>query len=275
MATSTNNWYHDLPPEGKRIMHVLGLILITGLTLSSFAFAYSYIVSAHVAERAGTSSRQISVNGEGEISLRPDTAVFDAGVITQAKRVSDAQHQNSQRSHVMIDLLKQRGVAEKDIKTISYSITPQYVYSIARPCIPESCPPQRPPEIVGYEVRNTIEIKVRDLTKTDTLLEDVASAGANEISSLSFRVDDEEIARAQARAKAIADAKMKASVLARDLGIRLGRIVGYSDQEGVPPPIYGGGLQMMRADAVESTVPQVQPGEQEIHSSVTVTYEFR
>lgn len=277
MATSTNNWYYDLPPEGKRIVHVLGLIFLAGLTLSSFAFAYSYVVSAHIAERASASSRQISVSGEGKISLRPDTAVFDASVVTQAKRVSDAQRQNSQRSNVIIDLLKQRGVAEKDIKTITYTISPQYQYYTNRPCMTESCPPQRPPEIVGYEVRNTIEIKVRDLAKTDALLEDVASAGANEISSLSFRVDDEDAAKVKARTKAIADAQMKASALARDLGVRLGRIVGYYDDQNGPPQPVGvyAGPQMLKADAIGSAAPHVQPGEQEIRASITITYEFR
>lgn len=266
-----------MPPKGKRIVHILGLTFLAGLTLSSFAFAYSYVVSAYVAERTSTSSRQVSVNGEGKISLRPDTAVFDASVVTQAKRVSDAQRQNSQRSNMIIDLLKQRGIAEKDIKTINYSIAPQYVYSSSRPCTAASCPPQRPPEIAGYEVRDTIEIKIHDLTKTDALLKDVTSVGVNEISSLSFRVDDEDAAKAEARTKAIADAQIKASALARDLGVRLGRIVAYYDDQNGPPQPVGiyAGPQMMKADAVGSAAPQVQPGEQEIRAVVTVTYEFR
>ena len=88
MPTRTNNhshWYQDLPEAGKRIVHVLAVLFLLGLTLGAFAFAYSYLLSAWVSARTAYSPSQISVSGEGKITLRPDTAVLDASVITQAK----------------------------------------------------------------------------------------------------------------------------------------------------------------------------------------------
>ncbi len=264
-----------MPAEGRRIVQVLALMLLAGLTASAGTFAYSYIISARIAEHTSVSSRQITVTGEGKVSVRPDTAVFTASVITQAKKISDAQQQNSTRANAIIDFLKQRGVAEKDIKTTNYSISPQYQYFNTPPCSAFPCPPQKPPEIAGYEIRNTIEIKVRDLAKADVLIEGVTSAGANEVGALAFRVDDEEAAKAQARAKAIADARVKAHQIAQALGVRLVRIVGYYDQNDAPPQIYeGAGADGIMLKAA-SVAPSIQPGEQEVRASVGVTYEFR
>ncbi len=276
MTNSThNNWYQDLPMEGRRLVQVLTLMLLAGLVASAGAFAYSYVISGWTTARSMVSSRQISVTGEGKVSVRPDTAVFTASVITQAKKISDAQTQNSSRANAIIDFLKQRGVADKDIKTTSYNISPQYQYFNSPPCTAFPCPPQKPPEIVSYEIRNTIEIKVRELASADTLIEGVTNAGANEVGSIAFRVDDEDAAKAAARAQAITDAEIKAYQIATALGVRLGRITGYYDQTDTPQPGYEGiGASPMMLKAA-SSAPPVQPGEQEIRASVSVTYEFR
>lgn len=276
-TTTDTNWYHDLSSQEKRFVQILAMILLTGLAASAFALAYSYITSARVAARTAFSPRQISVNGEGKVQMRPDIAVFTASVITQAKRVSDAQRQNSERSGAIIDFLKSQGIAEKDIKTVAYDINPQYQYFNASPCTAFPCPPQGPPEIVSYEVRHTMEIKIRKLDEADVALEGVTAAGANEIGGISFRVDDEDAARAEARAKAIADAEEKAEKIARELGVRLTRVSGFFESDGAMPyPIRTPaiGLQAMKADFTES-LPSVQPGEQEIRAMVTVSYEFR
>ena len=179
------------------------------------------------------------------------------------------------RSNAVIDFLKTHGVADKDIKTTGYGINPQYQYS-NRPCSQYSCPPQGPPSIASYEVRHTLEIKIHDLAKADVLLDGIIAAGANEVGQISFRVDDPEVAGAEARTQAIADARMKAEKIARDLGVRLVRVSSFFEQQdgSIPPmPYEGMGAAPMVMKAAVG--PAVQPGEQEIKSSVTVTYEFR
>lgn len=271
MAATNNNWYQDLSAREKRYVQMLGIALLAGLALSSFAFAYAHMVSGRVAASTRYSPRQISMNGEGKVTVRPDTAVFTAGVITQGKNVTDAQEQNSMRSEAIIKFLQAQGVAEKDIKTISYNVSPQYQYDQRPVCLGGFCPPQRPPTIVSYEIRHTIEIKVRNLAQANPLLDGATNAGANEVGAITFRVDDEgrKAAHAEARAKAIADAEIKAWNVARELGVRLVRISAFYESDGGAP------YPMRDKGGIPEASPSVQPGENEIISNVTIGYEFR
>lgn len=228
----------------------------------------------------GELPRQLAVAGEGKTMVKPDVAVFTAGAVTQATKVKDAQAENTRKSNAVIDFLKKNGVEEKDIKTTEYNIYPQYQSSYPPPCVfPGPCPLTtiRPPEIVSYQVRQTIEIKVRDLGKVDDLLNGVVSAGANEVGSITFKVDDPEAARAIARKKAIDNAMAKAQTLANDLGVRLKKIVAYSDENTNYPQPYAVGLEARGGMAMAQAAPgpQVQPGEQEVTANVTIVYEFR
>lgn len=250
--------------------------LLLGLVLSSFAFAYWYVVSARDI-RGGQEIRQLSVTGEGKVAVKPDIAIFSASVLTQAKKVGDAQAENSRRSNAVMAFLKGKGIEEKDIKTAGYSVYPQYAGAYTAPVIctvGSICPPPRPPEISGYEVRHTIEIKVRNLDSADDLLEGVVSSGANEVSSLNFTLDKLESARAEARKKAIEDAKLKAETIANDMGVKLKRITGFSESGG-PYPIFAYSAKSGIGGGADAATPEVKPGEQEIISNVTITYEFR
>jgi len=271
--------YKEFSLGMQKYARALVFVLLVGLAASSFAFAFSYFISAWDTAANRTGPRQLSVSGEGKVAVRPDIAVFSAGVVTQAGKVGDAQKENTERSNAIIAFLKKHGIEEADIKTIGYSIDPQYQYFDSPPCIAGSCPPRRPPEIIAYEVRHTLKVKVHDLGKTDTLLEGVVAVGANEVGSIGFQVDDKEKPKAEARKQAIEDAEKKGRILARDLGVRLTRITGFFEAgEGGPIPFgaegafgkggFGGGVSALRAPAVE-------PGEQEIRSTVTITYEFR
>lgn len=267
---------NNVPQNLHRFAGYLIFLLILGLVLATFAFAYSYFVSARN-ESGEISQRQINVSGEGKVTVRPDIATFTAAVVTQAMKVQDAQSENTRRSNEVLAFLKSSGVEEKDLKTVGYHIIPQYQFD-SRPCIqiyPSPCP-QNPPRIVSYEVRHTVEVKVRDLNKVDDLLAGVVDKGANEVSSINFRVDDEAKVLAEARKKAIEDATAKAEVLADDLDIRLTRIVAFSEGGGPIFPRFealGKGGDAGFGGALPT--PQVEPGEQEIQSFVNIVYEFR
>ena len=270
--------YQDFSEQTKKYVRALSVILLAGLAAASFAFALYYLISAKEMRGSRLATRQISVSGEGKVSVKPDIATVRASVVTQAAKVGDAQNQNSARSGKVMDFLKSRGIEDRDIKTAGYAITPQYEYD--PPCIvpfgsvPSRCPPDRPPRISDYEVRHTIEVKVRDLAKADAVLEGVVAAGANQVDALQFGIDDEEAVKAAARKEAIEDAQKKAKVLSRDLGVRLKRIISFSES-GQGGPIFAYALKGgFGGDAAESA-PQVAPGEQEVRSQVTITYEFR
>ena len=250
---------------GTRLVLFTTLINILVLVVAVF-FLVSIGKMLHGEEKTPA---QMNVAGEGSIFIRPDIAEFNVTIVAEQKRVGDAQNDNTVRSNAVVNFLKQSGIQENDIKTVEYSVSPQYQYDKSvcprYPCVP------RPPRIISFEVRHSLEVKVRDLKKVDQLLEGVVSVGASEVGSVSFTVDDEKAAMAQARQKAITDAKQKAQVLAGDLGVRLVKIVGFSESGG-GFPIFDRAVGMA---AEAKQVPQVQPGQQEIQSSVTITYEFR
>lgn len=250
--------------------------LLAGVIVSLFALAFWYGVSGLNEWRNTTGVRQLSVSGEGKVSVRPNIATFTASVVTQSGKVKEAQDENAERSNAIISFAKANGVMGKDLKTIGYNIIPQYQYD-TRPCIqiyPSPCS-QNPPKIVSYEVRSSLEIKVRDLGKVDDLLAGVVSAGANEVGSVNFSVDDEEKVKAEARKLAIEDARSKSKVLAKDLRVRLGKVISFSESGGGIPIFFRAeALGKGGAPDVEPS-PQVAPGEQEIKSMVTITYEFR
>lgn len=269
-------FYDDFSKPMKRQMHLLSFLLLAGLMISSFAFALFYIVSAWDMASNHVAPRQFSVSGEGKVAVKPDVATITAGVVTRAAKIAEAQAENSKKSNALLAFLRTQGIPEKDMKTVGYNISPQYQYFTNPPCVSFPCPPQRPSEIIGYEVRHTAEIKIRDFAKTDAILEGVVAQGANEVGSVSFGVDDPEKPRAEARAQAITDAEDKARVLARSLGVRLGRTIGFS--EGSDPirayALIGKG-EFGGDGVLASQAPEVAPGEQEIRSTVTITYEFR
>lgn len=277
MNENTNGFAKMIGERNAGRIIALGSIFLAVLILY---FAVS-VLKLWGTRPQGDLPRQLSVAGEGKTRVKPDIALFTAGVVTQAAKVKDAQAENTRKSNAIIEFLKKSGVEEKDIKTTHYNVYPQYSYPPPMP----PCPPPgpcaiseiRPPKISFYQVNQTIEVKVRDLGKVDDLLAGVVAVGSNEVESITFKVDDPEAARAVARKNAIDNAKAKAKALADDLGVRLKRIVSYSDESGgYPPPYYDTrGLAEAKDMTAAAPGPQVQPGEQEITANVTIVYEFR
>ncbi len=214
----------------------------------------------------------ISVSGDGEVFAVPDTATFSVTVQEEAKDVKDAQDVATKKSNAIIAYLKEGGVEEKDIQTTDYSVHPQYDYTNST-CSGGYCPPGKQ-TLRGFQVSQTLTIKVRDTKKAGGLLSGVGSRGASSVSGLSFTIDDQDALEAEARDKAIAKAKEKAEVLADSLGVRIVRIVGFSEGGNYPVP-YGRGGDVMTMAAEAKAAPEIPVGENKITSNVTVTYEIR
>ena len=218
----------------------------------------------------------ISVSGEGEVFAVPDIATFSVSVQEEAKEVQDAQEVATKKTNDIIAFLKGEGVEEKDIKTADYSVYPQYDY-LQDVCREGYCPPGRQ-ELRGYQVSQTLTVKVRDTERAGELLAGVGSLGASNVSGLSFTIDDEDALQAEARALAIADAQTKAQELADQLGVKLVRVTGfYENDYGYPAPYaYGlGGDSAVRAESVKLSAPELPAGENKFVSNVNVTYEIR
>lgn len=218
-------------------------------------------------------TNSISVSGDGEVFAVPDTATFSITIQEEAKEVKDAQGVATKKGNDIIAYLKKEGIDEKDIQTTDYSVYPQYDYTNSA-CTRDYCPPGKQ-VLRGFQVSQTLTVKVRDTKKAGDLLSGVGTRGVSSVSGLSFTIDDQDALEAEARDKAIAKAKAKAEVLAESLGVRIVRVVGFSE---------GGGGQMYYAKAMtmdamggaeSAPAPEIPVGQNKIISNVTVTYEIR
>lgn len=252
---------------------VLGMLVLFLLaqTLKTFK-EYRYVGSGV------TASNTISVSGMGEVFAVPDRATFTVTVREEAADVADAQEKATKKGNDIIAYLKGEGVEEKDIKTVSYNVNPKYEYSQGA-CTQYSCPPSRQ-TLVGFEVWQMLEVKVKDPKKAGDLLSGVGSKGASEVSGLSFTIEDEDQLKTDAREMAIGEARAKAEQLADQLGVKVVRVVGFYEDSGGYMPYYGkGGVAMDMAVRNEAAMavpaPELPTGENKIVSNVNITYEIR
>jgi uncharacterized protein YggE len=260
---------------------------VRNLIIAALGVFIAFLAAATLAELKGlrfigsgvTASNTISVSGEGEVFAVPDTAEFSVTVQETAKDVKSAQESATEKSNDIIAYLKGAGIDAKDIKTIDYSVNPQYEYSQSVCPAASSgvvyCPPGRQ-NLTGYQVSQTLSVKVRDTDKAGELLSGVGSKGASQVSGLSFTVDDQDALDAQARDKAIAQAKTKADALAKSLGVHIVRVVGFSEN-GNYPVYYAKTMSAAGNAAFDSAAPapELPVGQNRIVSNVSVTYEIQ
>ncbi len=246
--------------------YVLGIVILVlvllplALFLSHVAEIASKLKAYHYIGTGLQSSNTISISGEGKIYTKPDMALVDFSVVSEGARVVDVQKKNTEKTNQAIKFLKDSGVEEKDIKTINYNLYPQYSY-IER----------QAPQIIGYSITQTLEVKIRALDKVGEILEGVAENGVNQIGSLYFKVDKDEEFKEAARKLAIDDAKAKANKLASQLGVKLTKIIGFSESSsGYPLPLYESKGYGMGGGGT----PDIQTGESEIIVDVVLIYEL-
>lgn len=221
------------------------------------------IVQTNHAYNTATTTNTVSFSGQGKVLAKPDVAVINLSIVTQAPTSKAAQSDNSKKSNAVTDFLKKQNIDEKDIKTIGYNISPQYDWNNGIN------------NLRGYQVSETLQVKVRDLDKTDDVLAGVVSAGANLVNDVQLSVDKPEQLKEQARQEAIKDAQQKAEVLQKQLGIDLGHIVNFMEDGNGIPPIYYAKNMMAEATGMGGGGPAIAAGENEINVNVTITYQIK
>jgi uncharacterized protein len=220
----------------------------------------------------------INVTGEGEVFAIPDIASFSFTISADAKTVSEAQEQVTDKMETVIGAIRGLGIEEKDIKTTDYSVYPRYSYTQA-PCTQFSCPPSRQ-VLEGYTATQNVSVKVRETKNAGDALAAAGEKGATGLSNISFTVDDPEKLTEEARKMAIENAREKAEVLSDELGVRLVRVVSFydsSDNGGVMPMYRE--MVGMGSDgkdiAVAQSAPPIPVGENKYKVMVNVVYEIR
>lgn len=250
---------------------------IVGILLAIFLAVISVkeLKSISYVGKSDVITNTISVNGKGEAVSIPDIATFSFTVTENEKTVAGAQEKATAKIAAALKGIKDGGVEDKDIKTTSYNINPHYDYQ-NYVCTPGNCPPSKS-VLSGYDVSQTTEVKVRDLSKAGTLFTLIGAAGVQNIQGLNFTVDAVEKFKTEARTKAIADAKSKAEKIAKDLGVTLVRVTSFYDSTDNNVPMYygKGGDMMATSVSAPMAAPEISRGEQMVTSNVTITYEIR
>ena len=215
----------------------------------------------------------ITVTGHGEVKAVPDIATFSLTIRGEAKTVKEADAKVAIIEKKVLDFLKTSNVADKDIKTESVSFNPKYENKNVMPCTQFGCPTSNP-VITGYESYENITVKVRNTDDAGTIKQGLGAIGVENLYGPNFAIDDEDTLKADARKQAILDAKEKAKVLSRDLGVRLGKITSFNESGNYPMPMMY--MKTMDSVAGEVSAPAELPkGENTISSDVTITYEIR
>ncbi|MCY7312428.1 MAG: SIMPL domain-containing protein [Pseudoxanthomonas sp.] len=213
-----------------------------------------------VGQSVSTDGTLLSVSAQAEARRVPDVAMISAGVVTQAVDGNTAMRQNAEQMSKVMAAIKAAGIAEKDIQTSGINLSPQYRYV-----------ENEAPQITGYQASNTVNLKVRDISKLGKVLDALAAQGSNQISGPSFQIDNPDPVYDEARLAALAKAKARAETYARALGLRVRRIVSISEGGGggfQPVPM----MAMARGKAEMDT--PVSPGETVLSINLDVVFEL-
>ncbi len=259
----------------QKIKDALGVAIIISIVVVAYsAFIYSTYYSKSIEP---SSFRSFTVSAQGKTTAVPDVAEFTFSVITQGgENLAELQKENTEKSNKIIEYIKANKIDPKDIKTQNYNIDPRYqYYNCDNRILKTESIPCPPPEIVGYTISQTVQIKIRDFSKIGDLLSGTVSNGANSVSQITFTIDDPTQVETIARNDAIKKAKEKAETIAKEGGFKLGRLL--SIDEGYYQPAYefsaksaaigmGGGTNI--------PAPIIEPGTQEMTVNITLRYEI-
>ncbi|MFN8620746.1 MAG: SIMPL domain-containing protein [Chloroflexota bacterium] len=235
-------------------------LLAVGALAGVLAAAIAAPSLAAAADSTDAQTKVINVSGTGTIKIKPDVADLSVGVQITRDRADAASIDAATEMDKVIKALKKAGIAEDDIQTTTLGLDPNYDYN------------NSPATLTGYTATNIVSVTIRDLTTVGAVIDSAVEAGANNVSGLSFRLDDNSAATSQARTLAVQNAKAAADELAAAAGVTITGVVSITEQSAsVPQPIYYG--DMAAAGAMRDAAPTpVQAGNVDVTVIVSVTY---
>lgn len=211
--------------------------------------------------------RTISISGHGETRSVPDTAFVTSGVMSQAATAAEALAANTTAMNALFAALKQAGIAERDVQTSNFSIQPRLDFGNNNT--------GQPPKLVGYDVSNTVTVRVRKIADLGPLLDRLVQSGSNQVNGISFQVSEPEAALDAARKLAAEDATRKAKVYAGAMGVSLGPVLSISEGGGYQPPVPMFRSAMMKSDEAAGAPVPVAAGEQTMAVDVNIVWEIK
>ncbi len=231
---------------------------------AKFALLLIFYLVAHLAQANDEPSPRIIVSGEGSVDIAPDMAVLVLSVNREAATAREALTENSAAMSKVLAAMTGLGIDKRDLQTANFDIQPRYTYPNR-----QGGGAGEPPRLVGYVVRNSLSVRVRDISRVGEVLDTSVTLGVNEGGSITFGNDDPSAAITKARVKAVDDALSKARTLADAAGVGLGGVLEISEQNYSPRPAPMVARGMMAMDSAES-VP-IASGENSYKVTVSVT----
>ena len=233
------------------------LLWITATVLAASALAGVGAPALIRADPSDAVPGTISVTGAGSVETEPDTATTTFGVVTQGANAQDAMASNSAAMAKVIEALKRAGVASKDLQTQYVSLDPRY--------------DNEGRTIVGYNATNNVSAIVRRLSDVGAVIDAAIAAGANNVSGPSLSRDDHDKLYRDALEKAVADAKAKAEVMAREAGVSVGAVQSLTEN----PQGRGGPVPLTYAAAARAVVTTpIEAGTANITATVRVVFKL-
>ncbi len=243
----------------NKFMLAILLLAVTALLTMTLGLYFNGPVKAAETQ---DEKKTLSVSGQAKVNASPDIAYISLGVISEDKVAKVAQKMNAAAMEKVVASIKANGVKEDDIKTVNYSINPKYNYNQK----------DGSSTIIGYSVNNTVNVTVRDLTKTGNIIDAASDSGVNVSSSISFGLSNYEKYYNDALKNAVLAAKKKAGTMAEALGVTLKAPLSVSEGGGYSP-LQNYVSYDMKAAGVAASTP-VQAGSLEITATVSAVYEY-
>lgn len=274
-------FFNDLKMKYKNLVtifaatfFIFSLLFSVALIVFVGASAINKIKEGKYIGQDAVSKNTITVSATGEVYAKPDLALLDFSVTNEAKAVDQAMKDNTLKMNRVIGVIKGLGVEEKDLKTTTFRISPRYEWRKEETAGVFPYPqPEGKRVLVGYEVYQTLHVKIRDMEKIGEIIKEATLAGANQVGGLQFTIDKPEEFQKEAREQAIEKAKTKAKELASQLGVSLGRITNFSEG-GAVPRFYSTKEAVALGGVAEVPMPSIEIGENKIEVSVNITYEI-
>lgn len=199
----------------------------------------------------------VSVEGVGTATATPDVLRFTVGVESQGGSVGDALAGANSAAQRILEVLRERDVAERDVQTASVQIYPSY--------------DRNGEEITGYVARHDLTVTLRDLGSAGETIGAAVEAGgdAARLQGLSYALDDDTAVQAEARDEAFAAARRKAEQYAELTGRSLGGVLEVRERVGSTGP---GPVMAMDSGGAEAAAVPIAPGSAEVAVTVEVRW---
>lgn len=274
--------------QTNKFLRITGLILLSLLSLFVLVKTISEVKLYSVIGESGY-PYTITVTGKAEIAAPKDVASVTFTSSAKGKTAAEAQSKAAEANNAALAFVRAQGILEKDITTENYNTYPTYDQKV-KPCIVEeravsSMAPSVTPiapcssyesVITGYETSQSIRIKIRGIDANPKLGSDIitglAAAGV-QVGNLETAIDDKDALMSQARAQAIANARAEAKQTARSLGVRLGKVSSYYENDPAARMSERGYAAPAVMDA-KMVSPELPAGESMVTSEVSVTFEI-